>query len=855
MKRLFESFEPKNYTIQLHPDRDTMRLSGTVVIEGQKTGRPSQRLTFHQKDLQITGAEIVRHDKKSPGVITPSRISHHQSFNEVRLHADEMLYPGKYTITMHFTGKITDGMHGVYPCYYEIDGKKQALIATQFESHHAREAFPCIDEPAAKATFDLTVISPKGEAILGNTPIKTQAEKDGRLVTTFDTTPRMSTYLLAFAYGDLQSKTTKTTDGVDVSVWATKAHSPESLDFSLDVAKRCIEFFNDYFGVPYPLPKADHIALPDFSSGAMENWGLITYREVCLVAEPATTSQSSRELIATVICHETSHQWFGNLVTMQWWDDLWLNESFANVMEYVATDALFPDWEIWNSFITVEGLSALRRDSIAGVQAVKTEVHHPDEISSLFDPSIVYAKGGRLLRMLMQYIGEDDFRRGLTAYFKKHAYGNTTGDDLWNAIGAASGKDVAAFMNPWLLKSGFPVIKVNQKGSNLEIGQQHFLLDPAKSDTERVWPVPLLSDRTDLPALLDSPQTKATLQHPEYVRINQGASGHYIVHYTQDAHVEAIATLIDQKQLGSAERLMLLSDNSMLARAGELSFAKTLALLERFADEDREPVWDIMALIIADCRRFIDARPNIEPAIKALIKKLISKQFARLGWAEKPGEEVQDTKLRATITSLGVYAEDENIVTEALDLFAAYKTDPSAVPAELRSIIMSAAVRRDALDSFQYLIGLEEQTSNVDLKYDIIGALTTTKVPKNIQILLGRLKDANKVRPQDLMRWLAYLLRNRYSRDVSWKWLQDNWDWIKVTFAGDKSYDYFPRYAANAFNTGKLLQEYRAFFEPMQDDLALARNISMGIEEIQNRVSWLERDIDAVEQHLAKYIK
>ncbi len=853
MKRLFEGFEPKNYRIQINPDRDTMRLSGTVIIEGQKTGRPSQRLTFHQKDLQITGAEIVRHDKKSPATLQPSRISHHQNFNEVRLHTDETLYPGRYTITMHFTGKITDGMHGIYPCYYDIDGKKQALIATQFESHHAREAFPCIDEPAAKATFDLIVISPKGEAILGNTPIKNQVEKEGRLVTTFETTPCMSTYLLAFAYGDLQSKTTKTTDGVDVSVWTTKAHSLDSLDFSLDVAKRCIEFFNDYFGVPYPLPKADHIALPDFSSGAMENWGLITYREVCLVAEPETTSQSSRELIATVICHETSHQWFGNLVTMLWWDDLWLNESFANVMEYVATDALFPDWEIWNSFITVEGLSALRRDSIAGVQAVKTEVHHPDEISSLFDPSIVYAKGGRLLRMLMQYIGEDDFRRGLTDYFKKHAYGNTTGDDLWNAIGAASGKDVAAFMNPWLLRSGFPVIKVDQKDSSLEISQQHFLLDPAKADNERIWSVPLLSDRTDIPSLLDSKQNSVTLQQSDYIRINQGASGHYIVHYIQDAHAEAIAALIEQKELGSAERLMLLSDSSMLARSGALSFAKTLALLERFADEDREPVWDIMALILADCRRFIDARPEVEPAIKALIRELIGKQFTRLGWSEKPGEEVQDTKLRASITSLGVYAEDSAIVQEALDLFESYKKDPSFVPAELRSIVMSAAVRRDVQDGFQYLIDLEEQTSNVDLKYDIIGALTTTKDPKKIQTLLSRLKDSDKVRPQDLMRWIAYLLRSRYSREKSWNWLRANWNWIKVTFAGDKSYDYFPRYAANAFNTPELLKEYREFFEPMQDDLALARNISMGIEEIQNRISWLERDIDAVEQYFTKY--
>jgi aminopeptidase N len=381
VKRLYEGFQPKNYTLTLNPDRDSMHLSGTVTIIGKKTGRPSQRLTFHQKSLKVTEATITKKDKKSDQSIEVVRINHHASLDEVRLHADSLLYGGEYVITLKFSGTITDNMHGIYPCYYDLDDTKKALIATQFESHHAREAFPCIDEPEAKATFDLTIISPKGETVLGNTPIAFQTEKDGQLSTTFETTPNMSTYLLAFAYGDLQARSGKTKSGVDVNIWTTKAHQLESLDFALDVAIKSIDFFNEYFDVPYPLPKADHIALPDFSSGAMENWGLITYREVGLISDPKSTSQSSREYSAMVIAHETSHQWFGNLVTMKWWDDLWLNESFANVMEYVAVDALFPQWNIWNSFITMEGLGALRRDSIAGVQAVKTEVHHPDRKS------------------------------------------------------------------------------------------------------------------------------------------------------------------------------------------------------------------------------------------------------------------------------------------------------------------------------------------------------------------------------------------------------------------------------------------------------------------------------------------
>lgn len=849
VKRLFEDFQPRHYQIELNPDRDSMKLTGTVVITGQKTSRPSQRLTFHQHGLRVLEATITRHDKKGDQHFTPSRINHHESFDEVRLHTDSHLFPGQYTVTMRFEGPVRTSMHGVYASDFEIEGIKQKIVSTQFESHHAREAFPCIDEPEAKATFDLTLISPVDEAVIGNTPIKDQHEKDGKLVTTFETSPKMSTYLLAFVFGDLQFKETHTKSGVAVRVWATKAHAAESLDFALDVAKRGIEFFDEYYGVPYPLTKCDHVAIPNFSSGAMENWGLITYRERCLLADPATTSQSGREMVATVITHELSHQWFGNLVTMQWWDDLWLNESFANVMEYVATNALFPEWNIWDTFVTQEGLSALRRDSIAGVQAVRTEVHHPDEIFTLFDPSIVYAKGGRLLNMLMSYVGEADFRKGLKQYFNKHAYGNTSGSDLWAALSAASGKDIAAFMDPWLTRSGFPVITVDQQADQLTLSQQHFLLDPTKANPDRIWPVPLLSNNPSVPALLETANANITLPSSDYSFINSGAIGHYIVHYSNPEHAETLAQLAGKRQLSIAQRLMLLNDSSLLARAGQQSFADTLKLLEHYSQEDSEPVWDIMSLIIGDARRFIDTDPDIEPAIKQLIRNLIETQYQRLGWEEKPGEPIQDTKLRATIIGLGVYAEHEQIVTRALELFETYKSQPQVVPSELRSIVFGAAIRSSDKGAFDYLLRLDESTSNVDLKQEIMGALTITKQEDKIALLLGRIKDPNKVRLQDVDFWLVNLLRSRYGRRHAWDWIRGNWRWIEDTFKEDKSYDYFPRYSASTFNTKELLNEYKAFFVPMQDQPALTRNIIMGIEEMESRIAWIERDIAGVREY------
>jgi aminopeptidase N len=286
VRRLFEGFQPDHYVLDLKPNREAMTLEGTVTITGKKTGRPSQRLTLHQNGLNARSAIITKHEKSGQKAIEVDRINGQSSLNELRLHTKEKLFAGYYTITIEFSGKIQESMHGVYVCNYEYQGKKQQLVATQFESHHARECFPCIDEPEAKATFDLTLTTPKGEAVVANTPVKDQVEHGAQLVTTFETTPRMSTYLLAFVYGDMHSKSAKTKNGIQVSTWSTKAQPLTSMDWALDVATRAIEFFEDYYGVPYPLAKCDHVALPDFSSAAMENWGCITYRESCLLIDP-----------------------------------------------------------------------------------------------------------------------------------------------------------------------------------------------------------------------------------------------------------------------------------------------------------------------------------------------------------------------------------------------------------------------------------------------------------------------------------------------------------------------------------------------------------------------------------------
>ena len=847
VKRLYAELKPSHYALQLTPDIKAMVFTGSVAVRLRKTGRPSQRITFHQNGLIIDKAVITKLEKKGNRELPVVRINNQNTLHEVRLHTAEMVYSGDYEVHMEFHGAITRGMTGLYPCYFTVDSTEHVMLATQFESHHARELFPCIDEPEAKATFDLALVSPKDMTVLANTPARTSIPHGKGLVeTTFETSPKMSTYLLAFVIGELHGKHTKTKRGTEVAAWATIAQPADTLDYALDVGKRSIEYFEDYFGVPYPLPKADHVALPDFTSGAMENWGLITYRERVMLAYP-DASQSVKESIALTIAHETSHQWFGNLVTMRWWDNLWLNESFANMMEYEAVDALFPEWHIWDLFASSEALSSLRRDAISGVQSVQVKVRHPDEISTLFDPSIVYAKGGRLLNMLRVFIGDEAFRKGLRAYFTKHAYGNTTGNDLWLALSETSGRDIAAFMEPWLERPGFPVVSIDQNGLELVLTQTHFLESGQESDG-RVWPVPLFSSRTELPPVFDKPALHRRLKDESPLLINQGFAGHYIVNYARPEHREHIVRLIDDQQLDVPDRIMLLNGASMLAKAGYQPFSDTLQLLAAYRNEQVESVWSIIVLILGEARRFADFDDKLEERIKAFIRPLIAIEYKRLGWKERPDESAADRKLRALIIGLGAYAEEPAIIKEALTRFASCQAGNHTTPNELRAIIFTVAVKEKASGAFEYLMDLHDRTTNSDLKTDIMAALTATKDTSEAKRLLDRLQDASLVRPQDADYWLIYLLRNRYVRTAAWDWMVVNWQWIVATYAHDKSYDNFPRYAASVCNTPAWAGKYADFFGPKEGEIALKRNIQIGLAEIDTRVRWLQRDLPAMQR-------
>ncbi len=853
VRRLFEQFQPEHYQLELHLNRQAMTFSGMVTIRGKKIGRPSQRLTFHQKELKITSAKVVKHDKKAEKPLEVARINNQNSFDEVRLHTDEMVYPGEYSVTIEFEGKITKPMNGIYPCFFKYKGKEKMLIATQFESHHAREAFPNIDEPEAKATFDLTLTTPVGETVLANTPVKQQTIKGKQQVTSFETTPRMSSYLLAFVYGEMAYKEASTKDGVAVRTYATPDNAVMT-EHALKAAVKALEFFSDYFGTAYPLPKLDMVALPDFSSGAMENWGLVTYRESIMLVDPKHSSIESKQIAVLVIAHELSHQWFGNLVTMKWWDDLWLNESFANLMEYRATDALHPEWQIWEQFVSHETAAAKRRDSLQDVQSVHTDVNHPDEISTLFDPSIVYAKGGSILYMLFNHIGEKAFTTGLKAYFAKHAYSNTQASDLWNALSQASGQDIDTFMEKWLTKPGYPLISVDwEPGSDkLELEQRRFLSDPtAESSDNLPWQVPLAATVELSLDLLDKKQASLHLEtQVTPLLFNHDGQSYYLPQYTDQNHLKQIRNALQKSQVETIDRFLLLDNYNLLQRGGESSMTDLLDLMLGFENETSETVWGALTAAAAEARKLVETEPSSDEKLDSLIEKLVLPVAENLGWDDRPDESAQTLRLRGLTVALAASAKSQPIVKEGLRRFAGFR-QPSDLSPSTRSVVYFCGSRYGSQFDFIKLLKLYKTIQSADEKDELAAGITAAKSPAAYNQSLKLLKS-EYIRRQDLMHWFGWLLRNRYSRQAAWQWLVNNWDWVWEQYASDKSVGYFARFCGNVFTTKAELKQFKNFFGPKRKIVAMARDIALAEQEINSRIVWRQRNEKAVKAWLAK---
>ena len=837
VKHFIETFVPEHYDLFLDLNRADKTFSGKVTITGEAK---TSKISLHQKDLTVEAVVVA-------GQARPFTLDKDNEALYIELEA-----AGPVVVTITYTGKITDNMTGIYPSYYTVDGVKKEIISTQFESHFAREAFPSVDEPEAKATFDLSLKfdQAEGELALSNMPEIDVESRKATGVWKFETTPRMSSYLLAFAAGDMQGITAKTKNGTLVGVYATKAHPESNLEFALDIAVRCIEFYEEYYGVKYPIPQSLHVALPDFSAGAMENWGLVTYREIYLLVDENSTALS-RQTVALVVAHELAHQWFGNLVTMKWWDDLWLNESFANMMEYVSVDAIEPSWKIFEDFQTSGAPYALKRDATDGVQSVHVEVKHPDEINTLFDGAIVYAKGSRLMHMLRRWLGDDAFRKGLGSYFEKHQYGNTIGRDLWDALSQASGRDVAAFMDAWLEQPGYPVVTAKVENDCLILTQKQFFIGEHE-DKGRLWPVPLNSNWQGLPDTLTTERLEISnyaalaAQNEGALRLNTENTAHYITDY-QGELLDAL--LNNLSSLDNISKLQIVQERRLLAESGMISYADLLPVISKLANETSYMVVSAVSQVLEGLNRFVDEGSQTEEDYKVLLKVLSQSNFDRLGFERQDGESDEDEMVRQLIVGNMIKADDETAKAQASQIFDRYRDNLEKLPAAIRlQVLVNQIKHHESKELTKLYLDLYVASNDGSFKNALSTALSYTKNKETLDELLATWKDKFTVKPQDLSAWYARFLSRDFTQEAVWTWARENWDWIKAALGGDMSFDSFVISPAVVFKTEERLTEYKAFFEPQLDDMAISRNISMGIKEIAARVELVKREKEAVEK-------
>ena len=836
--RFYDKFQPSRYDVFIDINRGTKQFSGKTVIDGEAKV-PS--ISIHQKYLNI---ESVQADGKDVPFTTDD--------NNDAINID-LPQAGETTLTITYNAKLTDSMMGIYPSYYEVNGEKKQIIGTQFETTFARQAFPCVDEPEAKAKFDMAIKFDEkpGETILANMPeIRTE---NG--IHYFDTTVKMSTYLIAFAFGDLQSKVTTTKSGVEVGVFATKAHKANELDFALSIAKRAIEFYEDFYQTPYPLPHSWQLALPDFSAGAMENWGLVTYREAYLMVDPDNTSLDTKQLVATVITHELAHQWFGDLVTMKWWDDLWLNESFANMMEYVAVDAIEPDWNVWELFQTSDVPAALQRDATDGVQSVHVQVNNPAEIDALFDSAIVYAKGARMLVMVRSLLGDDNLRAGLKKYFEAHKYGNAQGDDLWNALGDASGIDVGKIMHSWLQQPGYPVVSASVVDGKIQLSQQQFFIGAGK-DEGRLWQIPLNSNYGAAPKIM-ADQTITigdyeTLHKDAGVpfRLNVGNNSHFIVKYDETLLNDILANI---DSIDAISQLGIIQDLQLLADAHQISYASIVPLLTKVSDSKSNVVNAALYRTANNLKKFVTPGSEVEENLKAFFNKLSANQVARLGWEPKEDESNDDQLTRPYVLNAALYAKNKDAVAQAHEIFTNNKDNLGALSADIRLLVLRNEVKNyGSAELFDNLLNDYVKSSDPSYKADLAVAITSTPDANLIQKLVKQFENADVIKPQDLRAWYRGTLANEYAQQDAWDWIRNDWNWLEKTVGGDMEFSTYITVTSMIFHTPERLAEFKDFFEPKVNTPGLTREIKMDIKIVETKVQLVESEKDAVNKAVAE---
>ncbi|XP_023702695.1 endoplasmic reticulum aminopeptidase 1 isoform X2 [Cryptotermes secundus] len=870
--RLPNFVRPTRYTITVHPNLTTLEVKGQVTIEFH-VEKETNFIVFHSKNLTIT-EKNVQNGKGQ--LLNITRLLEYPAAQQMYLQVKEKFRRrGHYTLNLRFQFWLSRELEGFYiSSYHTKDGETKYLATTHFEPTYARSAFPCFDEPQFKARFKMSIFRDRFHIALFNMPVINTEDAGfymgtGLLRDDFQESVEMSTYLVAFVVCDYKRITKQTQKKVSVSVYAPNEMISQA-SFALSTAADAMDFYEEFFGIPYPLPKQDLIAIPDFAAGAMENWGLITYRETSIMYDVDETSAAGHQWVAVVVAHELAHQWFGNLVTMKWWNDLWLNEGFASYLEYLGVDHIMPSWKMMDQFILDKTHPALNLDALASSHPISVAVHDPVEIESIFD-IISYNKGASILYMLEKFLHQETLCSGLNDYLNIHKYGNAETKDLWNVLSkhANQSLDVKAIMDTWTRQMGFPLIIVSREGSTITARQKRFILTVnMKNETEHMnesispfgykWYVPLsyytnqhtgkvhhiwmnMSDvKFDIPA------------DTTWIKVNVNQSGFYRVTYSNDMWQSIISALQhNHTDFSPADRAGLIDDAFTLCRAGVLNASIPLNLSLYLLHEQEYVPWATALEHFQLWSKLLSESAAYKHFLEYM-RRLLEPVSRHVGW-EDTGTHLQKL-MRSDILASAVLCDVQIIVKQAQKKFRDWMDKGTRIPPNLREVVYMAGIKYGDVRDWQYCWSTYNSTGVPSERKLFLKSLGVASDPWILQRYLLTTLDRNLVKPQDIKVVLAGVAVNPEGQLLAWRHLKAHWHYLQSMF-GNSTYTMgtFISAVTSHFTTEYDYQEVLQFFQPMNVGSG-NRALKQSLETIRLNIHWVKENQDVINNWLYDYL-
>ncbi|XP_008281754.1 endoplasmic reticulum aminopeptidase 1b [Stegastes partitus] len=885
--RLPKTVSPLHYDLNLHPNLTSLDFSGVVRIE-LDVHEDTSTVILHSKHLQISGALLL-----APEGVKPLQVLEYPRFHQLALLSDSVLTKGrKYEVQLGFAANLSDSFHGFYKSSYRTSsGEVRVLASTQFEATFARGAFPCFDEPAFKANFTIRIIREPRHIAISNMPkVKTVELPGGLLEDHFDTTVKMSTYLVAYVVSDFLSVSKTTQHGVKISIYTV----PEKIDqtaFALDAAVKLLDFYDDYFDIPYPLPKQDLAAIPDFQSGAMENWGLTTYRETGLLFDPDKSSASDKLAIAKVIAHELAHQWFGNLVTMEWWNDLWLNEGFAKFMEYVSLHITYPELQV-DDFFLGKCFEAMDVDSLSSSHPVSTPVENPTQIQEMFD-DVSYDKGACILNMLRDFLTPEAFEIGIIRYLKRYSYQNTVNSHLWESLtnlcdsdDLVEGRikhreycskhklqseaskwhsgdelDVKAIMDTWTLQEGFPLVTVEVRGREVRLSQERYLKTDDPSLTEGfLWQIPLTymtSASSTIRRFLLKTKTDVLYlpEEVDWVKFNVDMSGYYMVHYAGEGWNSIIKLLQhNHTALSSNDRASLIQNVFQLVSVGKVRLDTALELSLYLSRETAvmavtQGLGELVPLYKLMEKRDMAA---LENQMKGYIVDLFRGLIDRQEWADSGS--VSERVLRSYLLLFACVRNHAPCVNKATRLFNQWKESDGdmSLPVDITMAVFMMGVRTP--EGFDFLFEKYRHSMQMSFRSRLKSAMAWSPQTDKLQWLMEQSLHGEVMKTQDLPDVIVSISKNPHGYKLAWDFLRAHWHTLIKKFdLGSSTISFLVTQVTNQYSTREMLHEVRSFFGSLTEETGSEmRCIQQAYETIEDNIRWMDTNLPLLQAWLDK---